>query len=129
MAEGSKSKSEEKRRAEHKLICESRIMQAELAAQKEAQRKAALKAEAYKRSTPGLPTPPPPASADKQPDLLAEYRDIVAKMLERTPEQVPSDVLKRILRVHGLYTKRSAEMDDNTKTLLVAIVVEQSGLV
>ena len=59
----------------------------------------------------------------------AKYAEMAAKMMETTPEQVPAGVLRRILHVHQLYERHTAHLDLDIRTLLVAQIVEQSGLI
>jgi len=59
----------------------------------------------------------------------ARYAEMAGRMLETTPEQVPAGVLRRIAHIHELYRRHTAHMDLDLQTLLVAMVVEESGLI
>ena len=58
-----------------------------------------------------------------------EYAEMAAKMMETTPAKVPAGLLRRIERVHELYSRSTAHMDVDIRTLLTAMVVEESGVV
>lgn len=59
----------------------------------------------------------------------AEYREMAAKMMGMMPAEVPAGLLRRIGHVHELYRRYTAHLDLDIRTLLAAIVVEESGLV
>jgi hypothetical protein len=50
-------------------------------------------------------------------------------MMKTTPERVPSGILRRIFHVHELYSRSTAHLDLDIRTLLAAVVVEDAGLV
>jgi len=59
----------------------------------------------------------------------AEYAEMAAAMLGTVPGEVPTDIMERIARIHELYQRHAARMDLDMRTLLVAIVTEESGLI
>ena len=59
----------------------------------------------------------------------ARYAEMAGRMLETTPETVAAGILRRVGHIHELYRKHTAHMDLDIQTLLVAVVVEESGLI
>jgi len=59
----------------------------------------------------------------------ARYAEMAGRMMETTPERVPAGILRRIAHIHELYASNTAHMDLDIQTLLVAVVVEESGLI
>jgi hypothetical protein len=61
--------------------------------------------------------------------MKARYAEMAGRMLETTPEEVPAGILRRISHIHELYRRNTAHMDLDIQTLLMAMVVEESGLI
>jgi hypothetical protein len=61
--------------------------------------------------------------------MKARYAEMAGRMMETTPESVPAGILRRVGHIHELYRRNTAHMDLDIQTLLVATVVDESGLV